>query len=155
MSSVRLGSNTRCRSGAVSPLRTLPLSPPLAAPLWDPPSAARPSSPGSAACAPGRPCLVRQLACPAVLASPVRRGEEGVEMGQPCGALPRQVQEGPTLGVADLLKYKTLINQALKVALLCVLNNPKSRPPMRVVVKMLLEAKEENKLMLKLAPPNI
>ncbi|KAF8643478.1 hypothetical protein HU200_066828 [Digitaria exilis] len=49
--------------------------------------------------------------------------------------------------------YKTLAEQfkdemckVLKIALLCVSNLPTRRPPMRAVVKMLLEVKEENKL---------
>ncbi|XP_072151799.1 uncharacterized protein [Setaria viridis] len=58
-----------------------------------------------------------------------------------------------TLSVAE--QFKDEMCKVLKVALLCVSNSPKSRPPMRVVVKMLLEVKEENKPMLKLTPPNI
>jgi serine/threonine protein kinase len=55
--------------------------------------------------------------------------------------------------LSEFEQFKDEMCKVLKIALLCVLNIPKSRPPMRAVVKMLLEVKEENKPMLKLLAP--
>lgn len=49
-------------------------------------------------------------------------------------------------------QFKDEMCKVLKIAMLCVSNHPTSRPPMRVVVKMLLEVKEENKPKLKVEP---